>query len=181
MRRRNVPGPPRYVSAIDINWVGTHARDVPQDVARRSGLTHLTPLVGLVLLVAACASPTVPHWADEGVHAVDGYWILTEQRCDLASTDQCVELVRSAETALGIDPTMVVGGAIAGVPSAWVRSDGQSVGVIGHRGQFVVLDLVDGTRRVTGYGCAGVPNPDGSMLCRAGPFEDYHVGQSPID
>jgi hypothetical protein len=169
------------VSAIDINWVGTHARDVSQEVARRSGLTHLTALVGLVLLVAACASPTAPHWADEGVHAVDGYWILTEHPCDLKSSDPCVEQVRMAESALGIDPTMVVGGAIAGVPSTWVRSDGRSAAVIGHRGQFVVLDLVGGTRRVTGYGCGGVQNPDGSMLCSAGPFEDYRVGQSPID
>ena len=44
---------------------------------------------------------------------------------------------------------------------------------------FVILDLADGSRRVIGVSCWGVPNEDGSMNCGAGPFDDYRVGATP--
>ena len=177
------------MSAIDIARVGTQSRDVLQDVGRRSGPTHLTAiLIGLAFLVVACASPTVPHWADDGVHAVDGYWILTERPCNLRSPDPCVEQVRLAEKALDIDPGTVLAGATAALPSQWVRSDGRLAQILfstsGSIPILVVLDLADGTRRIAAYGCAGIPQPDGSTLCRAGVpigLEDYSVGGSPID
>jgi len=31
----------------------------------------------LVVSIVACGSPTLPHWADDGVHVVAVYWILT--------------------------------------------------------------------------------------------------------
>jgi hypothetical protein len=177
------------MSAIDIARIGTHSRGVLRHVARRSGPTPLTGfLIAVVFIFAACASPTDPQWADEGVHAVDGYWPLTERPCDLTSPDPCVEQVRLAGKALDIDPGTVLAGATAALPSQWVRSDGRLAQILfstsGSIPILVVLDLADGTRRIAAYGCAGIPQPDGSTLCRAGvpiSLEDYSVGGSPID
>jgi len=145
--------------------------------------------VAVVAIVTACAGPTVPHWADAGVHAVDGFWILAERPCEFASTDPCVEQVRIAREALGIDRGTVAGASTASLPSQWVRSDGRAAQVLfnttGSAPILVVLDLAGGSRRIAVYGCGGIPQPDGSMLCGAGPpqgnIENYRVGRSPIN
>ena len=141
----------------------------------------------LVLLgiLAGCSAPSSPHWADAGVHIVDGYWILGEKPCDLASSDPCVVAVETAEAKMAIDPKAVVRGATAGLPRTWVRADGQEEVVLestsGSGSEFVVLDLVDGSRRVIAFGCLGVPNPDGSTTCLAYPLDEYRLGNTPTD
>ena len=144
----------------------------------------LLALIAAAILVA-CATPTDPHWSDAGIHVVDGHWLPAESPCDLASTDDCVAAVRAAEAGLGIDPRATVTASTAGLPRQWVRSDGQAVVVIpaysGAPPEFVILDLADGSRRVTGYGCWGVPEADGSMNCGAVPLDQYRVGHSPVD
>jgi predicted small secreted protein len=140
-------------------------------------------VVGAVVL-AACATTTVESgWSGAGLHVVDGYWILAERQCDMRSADMCATEATLAETALSIDPRDVVRAASAGLPT-WrsVRSDGQVVVVIQSRSgfaYFMILDLTDGSRRVVGVSCTGVPNPDGSANCRSGPFDDYRVGAAP--
>jgi hypothetical protein len=156
---------------------------VSPSTARRLAGASLT-WVALLTSLGACAAPTTPRWIDDGVHAVDGYWILTERTCHLASSDACVTAVRVAVSALDIDPTTIVKTATAGLPRSWVRSDGRVVGILPNSTGpqlFAVLDLADGSRRVIAVSCAGIPNPEGSMGCGATPLETYVVGHEPID
>ena len=147
--------------------------------------TGLAGLVGLLGILAGCASPTTPHWSDSGVHAVDGYWILAEQPCDLSSSSECIAAVHTAESKLGIDPSAVKRAATAGLPRTWVRADGQAVTVLeatsGSPSEFVVVDLADGTRRVIGFGCLAVPDPSGVAQCLAFGLPEYEVGSSPVE
>lgn len=141
-------------------------------------------LVTVVALAGACSDQSMPQWVDDGVHAVDGYWVLSEQPCVAVSSHQCTTFAAIAETALGIDPRLVVGVALAGLPQLWERSNGQiAITLPRSSGTLVavVLDLADGTRRVTGVGCLGVPNADGSTTCLASPLDTYRVGHPPVD
>lgn len=132
-------------------------------------------------IVSACAAP-IASWGGDGIHAVDGYWILAERPCDTL-TDLCVEEMQAAEAAIGVDPGTVVRQATAGLPQ-W-----RSVGPLGQvsirldnrsgLANFVVLDLADGSRRVIGIGCPGVQHGDGAPRCWALPFDDYRVGATP--
>jgi hypothetical protein len=137
-----------------------------------------------VMLLAACAGTTVgAAWSGPGLHAVDGYWILAKRPCDVTSIDTCATAVILAATELDIDPRDVVRVATAGLPTLRsVRADGQVYVVLTNTSgyaQFLILDLANGSRRVVGVSCTGVPNPDGSANCRAGPFDDYRVGATP--
>jgi hypothetical protein len=158
---------------------------VPLDIGHRSSLTSRVWCLVLLAILAGCSTPTSPRWADDGIHIVDGYWILAEKPCDLASSDPCVVAVDTAEIEMAIDPKTVVRGATAGLPHKWVRSDGQEMTVIegtsGTPSQFVVVDLADGSRRVIAFGCLGVPSPDGSTTCLAYPLDRYRVGNIPTD
>jgi hypothetical protein len=149
----------------------------------RSSWVGLT--FALAVIVVACHGPTTPHWADKGIHVVDDHWIADERPCDLASSDACVAAVRAAEASLGIDPRTVVGAATAGLPTRWVRSDGQEIYVMPSYGggppEFVLLDLADDSRRTSGYGCWGVPDEDGTMNCGPVPLDQYRVGATPFD
>lgn len=139
----------------------------------------------LALLTATSCSTVTPTaaWGGDGIHEVDGYWILAERPCDMASADLCVDEMRAAEVSIGIDPRSVVRRATASLPN-W-----RSVGPLGQvsirldnrsgLANFVVLDLADGSRRVVGIVCPGVRGPDGSPRCGALPFDDYRVGASP--
>ena len=153
--------------------------------SRRALTAGLLLAIAAATALAACATPTDPHWSDAGIHVVEGHWLPTERPCDLASTDGCVAAVRAAEAGLGVDPHATVRASTAGLPRQWVRSDGQTVVVIpaysGAPPEFVILDLADGSRRVTGYGCWGVPKADGSMNCGEVPLDQYRVGHSPVD
>lgn len=142
-------------------------------------------LVAVTLILVACTAPTDAHWADDGVHVVDGYWILAEHPCDVAAADGCIVATHAAETALDVDPRAVVRAATAELPRRWVRADGREIvlagGYSGPPPEFVLLDLADGTRRVTVFKCGGVPYPDGSMICGAFGLDAYRVGHAPID
>ena len=155
-------------------------------LARRNQRTRrLVGLIAVIGILAGCAGPTTPHWADSGVHAVDGYWILAEQPCDLGSSGSCVAAVRTAEATLGIDPSSVTRAATAGLPRTWIRMDGQAMTILdvtsGSPSEFVVVDLANGTRRVTGFGCLSVPDPSGAVQCLAFGLSKYEVGSSPVE
>jgi hypothetical protein len=131
-------------------------------------------------LVAACSGPTTPHWADDGAHVVDGYWILAEHPCKI-ETDGCLAAVTAAEANMGIPSTAVARAALAGIPHRWTRADGQTVIILAStQRDFVVLDLVDGTRRVIVYGCGGVSVVEGTQPCGAYADDTFQVGHSPL-
>jgi hypothetical protein len=141
-------------------------------------------VVVIAVALAACAGTTVGSaWSGPGLHVVDGYWMLAERPCDLAAADECATNVALAASELGLGPQDFARAATAGLPT-WrsVRSDGQVSVVLQNRSgyaYFMILDLANGSRRVVGVSCTGVPNPDGSMNCRSGPFDDYRVGATP--
>lgn len=134
-------------------------------------------LIGILL--GACSGPTTPHWSDDGVHVVDGYWILAEQPCQITA-DGCLAAVKAAETSLDIAPDRVARAATARIPNHWTRADGRTVIVLATtQRDFVVLDLVDGSRRVVVYGCGGVSVVEGTRPCGAYADDTYEVGHSP--
>jgi hypothetical protein len=147
--------------------------------------TALAGLLALLGILAGCAGPTTPHWGDNGVHAVAGYWILAEQPCDLSSLSPCVAAVHTAESTLGIDSIDVSRASTASLPRTWIRADGQAIAVLdatsGSQSEFVVIDLADGTRRVIGFGCLAVPDPSGVVQCLAFGLPTYEVGSSPVE
>jgi hypothetical protein len=139
--------------------------------------------IAFAAVFLGCAAPTAPHWSGDGIHVVDGYWMLREQPCDLGSADLCDVVAQTAETRLGVDSKAVVRVATAELPR-WesVGADGQSRVVIRSTSglaMFVILDLADGSRHVTGVGCLAVPNPDGSTTCLPDDLTDYRVGHWP--
>jgi hypothetical protein len=150
-----------------------------------SGTRRFGGVLIILVVAAACSSPRTPSpiWSGDGLHVVDGYWILAEQPCDPASDERCAAMVTAAEVALGIDPTSVVGSASTALPvPKAVRSDGRvEVYMRNTTGTeaFLILDLADGSRRIVGIGCSGVPNPDGSPYWLRTPVEDYRVGATP--
>ena len=135
----------------------------------------------LGVAAAACGGPTTPHWTGDGVHIVDGYWMQREQACE-AAPGGCDAAVLAAERSLGVDPATVVRQATAGVPGSYLESDGRAmVMVTSGWSMFVILDLKDGTRRVAGYGCFGVPDPppSGTDNCGVASMGAYQVGHEP--
>lgn len=150
----------------------------------RRAFGWLIGLGAVVSILVACGGPTPsPTWSGDGLHVVDGTWVLTERPCPSASGDLCAEEVAAAEQALGLDPSAVVRSATADLPTLRsVRSDGQVVVYLQNTtGPVVlaVLDLTGGSRRVVGVSCLGVPEPDGTHGCREDPLPAYRVGASP--
>jgi hypothetical protein len=147
----------------------------------RCDFTERPALIGRALAFAiaiACAVPTTPHWSDDGVHVVDGTWIVAEHPCATTAGD-CLAAVRAAEGSMDIAPDRVVRAATAGIPNHWTRADGQTIIVLATtQRDFVVLDLADGSRRVIIYGCGGV-SVDGTQPCGAYADDTYQVGHSP--
>ncbi len=87
--------------------------------------------IALVVLaiVAACSAPTAAHWSDDGIHLVDGYWILEEHPCEVTA-DGCLDEVRAAELSMDIPAESVAGAATAVIPSHWTRADGQTIVIL---------------------------------------------------
>jgi hypothetical protein len=130
--------------------------------------------------LTACSTPTTPHWTDDGVHVVDGYWITAERPCEI-TTEGCLAAVRAAEVSMDIPAEEVTGAATARIPNHWVRADGKPAIILatGER-EFVILDLADGTRRVIVYGCGGISVVEGVRPCGAYVDDTYAVGHSPF-
>jgi hypothetical protein len=114
-----------------------------------------TALLGAVLLViAACTSG--PHWVGDGVQAIDGYWLQNVGPC---GGPGCVETERAAMIAIGASVGSTVSGALrADWTGAYDDGHGRVIlqtisGPVGLQLAIVVLDLVDGTRRVVPIRC----------------------------
>ncbi len=135
-------------------------------------------LVGFLL--SGCSAPTTPHWSDDGVHIVDGYWILSESPCEI-TLDGCLAAVLAAEASMNIAPDRVARAATAPIPNHWTGADGHTFVILSTtRRDFVVLDLVDGTPRVIVYGCGGISVVEGIQPCGAYADDTLQVGHSPL-
>jgi hypothetical protein len=129
-------------------------------------------------LGAGCAASGA-HWADPGVHQVDGYWVTQESSCGSESpADYCDRLVATGTTQLPPGSPAITRIATAGVPMTWVRSDGTEIPTAwGGFGVpvFVIFDLAGGQRRAFEIYCepAGAP---GGASCVPLPGDAYRVG-----
>lgn len=119
-------------------------------------------LATLILLLSACGTaPVITGWQGEDVHLVDGTWIGTERACgagDGYADVVCHTVVDLTMAALPSDERSKVTKAFhAELPSTFVTAAGEtrtaevSVGILTRTA--VVVELVDGARRVIGLLC----------------------------
>jgi hypothetical protein len=115
------------------------------------------------------------------VHVVDGYWVVGERSCDLASSDECALAARTATSWLPEGESGVVAAEIAGAPKTWVRADGYKI--LSEFGGFsvpffVILDLTGGQRRVFEVYCQGSPPGAPPTSCSRLSGDSYRVGEA---
>ena len=161
---------------------------VPQRDAGRN-LTGMTRgrimLFGIVVataIVAACARPNADGWWDQGVHAVDGYWVTEERVCEPETDEQCSAAIEIA-TSILVDelPGATITKAVtAGYPMQQGRHSNEMTIVLGglHKPKFVIFDLAGGPRRTIGLTCGpdlGVQAAIQPTVCWETEFEVWRV------
>jgi len=114
------------------------------------GATSLA--LAAAVLLAACGGGG--HYADPGLHEIDGVQMTFEEPC---APEHCAEQERAAREALSLpEDTVVVRVLRASFPTDWVESTGSHV-LRNRAGLFlavvVILELGDGTRRAVSLGC----------------------------
>ncbi len=150
-------------------------------------------LATVIVLLSACASaPVVTGWQGEDVHLVDGTWIGTETDCgagDEYGDVKCRTVVELTMEALPPDERSMVTKAVqADLPTTFVTAAGDTVtasltgGILSR--EAVVLDQVDGTRRVVGLWCYLPSSGTGRLSVRAStcelvPLEYWRDGNEP--
>ena len=122
---------------------------------RTTDRVRLLALVALVMALSGCSSGG--HWVGDDVEAVGGFWVMEARPCDDAG---CLPARQAAQIAIGDRDGKSVSKASAAV---WTRDfaydDGRphlsaTSGAIGVMRVPVILDLVDGTRRLVPLVCA---------------------------
>lgn len=143
-----------------------------------------TWLVALLLAAAAC-SPTATAnpdgWWDEGVEAIDGYWVIPGDRCDPVTDARCRMAVDTAIAALHArEPgAPVVAVTTARYPAQREPERATFVYAGLQTPRFMILDLADGTRRVVPLMCGVMHHdPPGEPIegCEPAEFEMFRVG-----
>ena len=151
-------------------------------------------LATLILVLSACGTaPVATGWQGENVHLVDGTWIGTETACgagDEYDDVVCRTVVELTMAALPPDERSKVTKAVhAELPTTFVTAAGEtrtaevSVGILTRTA--VVVDLVDGARRVIGLWCylpssgttGGLEVADST--CDLVPLEFWRDGNAP--
>jgi hypothetical protein len=126
-------------------------------------------LVLVAIAVAACG-PTGARWVGENIHVVDGYWVDIETPClpGAPGSDCKVEVEEAIKSLPAADREQVVGAALAGYPGSYIDASGQTILMTTgglHQPHIVVLDLVDGRRRVVTLLCIGpITSGDGAIV-----------------
>ena len=133
-------------------------------------------------------------WRGENVHLVDGTWIGTETACGAGDDYEaavCRTVVDLTLTALPPhERSQVTKAAHAELPSTFVTAAGDtrtaelSVGIMTRTA--VVVDLVDGSRRVIGLLCYLPSSGTGPLsvansTCEIVPLEQWRDGNAPPD
>jgi len=152
---------------------------------------HAARFIGVVVaatLLTGCgpSSPNRDGWWDPGVHAVDGYWVTEEHRCDAADLSGCSDGVQEAIAALdATEPDAVVTGASsAGYPSMRGNGPNEISFTFGgwQKPTFVILDLADGSRRTFGMNCGPEWSTDGTptgrVACHVAELDMWRVSRS---
>lgn len=148
-------------------------------------------VAALVLMLAACGGPPpVPGWLGPDVHLVDGRWIGTETACGAsAEALECRTVVEHGLATLAPDVrSKVTRAAVAALPTTFVTATGETrlarlgAGIITTKA--VVVDQVDGTRRVIGLWCylpySGTGRLKVEMVsCDIAPLDDWRDGSAP--
>lgn len=151
------------------------------NLLRVAPISRLAAIVASVTLLAGCATgATGAHWADPGVHAVDGYWVGDEHWC--VSDVWCAAEIAFAESELGIDPANVVRATTATPLSQWVTASGEPQYPVIFGGltkpAFVLLTLRDGSRRARVVICSFTdPNRPVPTVCRQADNDIWRVGE----
>ena len=144
-------------------------------------------LVALTLLLAGCGAS---GWHGTDVHLVDGTWIGTETACGQGDDAfECRTIVERTMAALTSDVRAnVTKAVVADLPTTFVNFLGEThtahLGVGIETREAVVIDLVDGTRRVIGLWCLLPTSAAGSFLaaeatCRISPLDYWRDGNDP--
>ncbi len=150
-------------------------------------------LATLILLLSACtSSPVVAGWHGENVHLVDGTWIGTETDCgdgDEYGDVKCRTVVERTMEALPPDERAKVTKTVqADLPTTFVTGAGETItasltgGLLSR--EAVVLDQVDGHRRVVGLWCYLPSSGTGRLsvrdsTCELVPLEYWRDGNAP--
>ena len=150
-------------------------------------------LATLSLLLSACATaPVATGWQGENVHLVDGTWIGTETACGAGDDYDdvlCHTVVDLTMAALPPDDRSKVTKAVhADLPTTFVTAAGEtrtgevSVGI--QTRTAVVVDRVDGARRVVGLVCYLPSSGTGRLsaansTCELVPLEYWRDGNAP--
>jgi hypothetical protein len=147
-------------------------------------------LLPMIFVIAACAvgAAARPGWQGPEVHLVDGAWIGTEVAC-VADDLECKTVVDRTMKALQPDVrARVTRAALATLPTEFVTATGEtrrahvSAGIDTRKA--VVIDLVDGSRRVIGLWCY-LPYANGGGLivrdatCDIAPLDYWLDGNVP--
>jgi hypothetical protein len=141
----------------------------------------------LVFLFAACET-TGGTWLGADIHLVDGTWISTETDCIEAATT-CQLIVDEALEALPPDVrSTVVTAVLADLPTAYVTAGGEprtaylTAGIMSRKA--IVVDLIDGSRKVIGLWCYLPSTSDASAMaadshCTIVPLDVWRDGHAP--
>jgi len=142
----------------------------------------------VVVLVAACSGAA--GWSGSDVHRVGGVWIGFERECAAGDAGlECRTLVNAALKTLPADQQPKVARAVvAELPTTFVTPDGEvrtarlTVGIATRKA--VVIDLIDGARRVIGLWCSLPYTSDGGLIardvrCSADSLEYWRDGNAP--
>ncbi len=119
-----------------------------------------------VVAAAGCSEPA--GWVGEEPHTVDGYWVLKEQPCDRAPGAECTIAVDAAIAGSDVAEAGITGASTA--DWAMTYRDGGGRTILATTGGFVhasavVLDLVDGSRRLVNVMCEGpITTGDGGLV-----------------
>ncbi len=141
-------------------------------------------MVAAAAIVVSCGSRNADGWWDQGVHAVDGYW-LTEETVCTPDEEECITAIATATTILhAAEPGAVLTGAVtAGYPMMQGADRNEMTIVLGglHKPKFVIFDLADGSRRTIGLICGADLSSDETIdetVCWEDQLETWRVSGS---
>ena len=139
-------------------------------------------IVAFVAILTGCARPNADGWWDQGVHAVDGYWVMEERPCAPDIDEQCTVAIETATTILlAKDPGVTIAkAAIAGYPTQQGKDSSEMTVLLGGlwKPKFVIFDLADGWRKTIPLTCGPDFSTAGNRhetICWESEFEVWRV------
>lgn len=151
----------------------------------RGNAARCLGVVAVLAIVGACARPNADGWWDQGVHAVDGYWVRDERPCEPETDEQCTAAIDTATSILHAQlPKATITRAVtAGYPIQQGRDASEVTVLLGglHKPRFVIFDIAGGPRRTIGLTCGPDLDVQAAIrptVCWESEFEVWRVGGS---